>query len=278
MFKITDSHTDLLTATTIKKQIEFIHNLPTNVETLNLAVFTTDNNLDIKEIEKHKNQLENLQKNTKTQLLFSVEDIGSIQPNEIDELIKLKPFCVSLTWNYKNQYAGGALSTNGITKCGKQIIKKLENNNIIIDTAHLNRKSFYEFCKLTTKPILCTHANINTLFRHPRNLTDKQIKKIVDSNGFIGLTLYEKFISNSKISAKHIAKQFDYLIKKFGYYNFGFGTDFYGIDKNNLPTNIKNYKDMQLIATELKNLGYSTEIINCLFNKNFKNFLKHINF
>jgi len=277
MLKITDCHTDLLTEKTHEEQIEFIKNLPTNVKVLNLAVFTTDDKLNIEDLKKYKQQTENLQNHTKTRLLFSVEDIGSIQPNEIDELIKLKPFCVGLTWNHKNQYAGGALSTNGITKCGKDTIKKLEENNILIDTAHLNRKSFFKFVRITNKPILCTHANINSLHSHPRNLTDKQIQKIVDSNGFIGLTIYQKFMSSSKISAKDIAKQFDYLIKKYGHKNFGFGIDFFGVAEDCLPENIKSYPDLHFVATELKNLGYSTKIINHIFYKNFIEFLKRTN-
>ena len=276
MFNLTDTHNDLLTALPYNKQIKFICNLSKNVKAINLAVFTTHKNLGINKIKKHKQKLLTLQKLTNTNLLFSVEDIGSIPPYKIDELIKLKPFCVSLTWNLKNCYAGGALSTNGITKCGKQAIKKLEENNILIDTAHLNRKSFWQFAKLTTKPLLCTHCNINALHKHPRNLTNKQIKKVVDSNGFIGLTLYKNFISNNKINSKHIAKQIDYLIKKFGYKNFGFGTDFFGINKKDLPTNIKCYADFSQISTELKNMGYSNKVIHHIFHQNFTNFLNRI--
>ncbi len=277
MFNFTDSHIDLLTARTYNEQIEFIHNLPTNIKVLNLAIFTTDNKININQLEKYKQHMEYLQSLTKTLLLFSIEDIGSVSPNEIDDLIKLKPFCVGLTWNYKNQYAGGALSTNGLKKCGKDVIKKLEENNILIDIAHLNRKSFYAFCKITTKPILCTHANLNSLFRHPRNLTNRQIKNIIDSNGFLGLTLYESFISNKAITAKDVAMQVDYLIKKFGDKNFGFGTDFFGITENKLPTDIKQYADFKNISNELKQLGHPFTTIQNIFFKNFVNFLKRTN-
>ena len=77
-------------------------------------------------------------------------------------------------------------------------LKLLEENNILVDTAHLSRKAFYDFAKITTKPIYNSHANLNTLFAHPRNLTNKQIEKIVQSNGFLGLTIYEHFISKQK--------------------------------------------------------------------------------
>lgn len=273
MYNLTDSHSDLLTTKTKKQQIEFIKNLPSNIKFLNLAIFTTHKKINIKQLKKYKQRINFLQTFTNTHLLFSVEDISSIKECEIDELIKLKPFCVSLTWNYKNQYAGGSLSTSGITKCGKQIIKKLEENNIIIDTAHLNRKSFWQFAKLTTKPILCTHANINSIFSHPRNLTNQEIKKIVGSNGFVGISLYQNFISTHKISAKNIAWQFNYLIKKFKSKNFGFGTDFFGVYKRFLPSNLKRYQDFSTVSAELKKLDYSKETISNIFHKNFENFL-----
>jgi len=73
MLKITDCHTDLLTEKTHEEQIEFIKNLPTNVKVLNLAVFTTDDKLNIEDLKKYKQQTENLQNHTKTRLLFSVE-------------------------------------------------------------------------------------------------------------------------------------------------------------------------------------------------------------
>ncbi|MBR6779314.1 MAG: membrane dipeptidase [Clostridia bacterium] len=271
---LTDSHTDLVTALSAKLQKKFIHNLSTNVQAINCAVFTTDNSLCVKDIKKHKQQIQKLQKLTKTKLLFSVEDIGSISAKEIDKLIKLKPFCVSLTWNFKNQYAGGAKSKGKITKLGKTTIKKLESNNVIIDTAHLNKKSFWKFVKITNKPILNTHSNINALHKNARNLTDKQIKTICDSNGFLGITIFDEFVKGGPINTYDIALQLDYLIKKFGHQNFGFGTDLFGIHR--LPTDLKTYDDFYKIANHLQNMGHSYETINCIFNKNFKNFLNRL--
>ena len=271
---ICDSHTDLITALNESEQIEFFRTLPKNVKMLNCAVFTTDDNLILQDIVKYKQQFDNLQLLTQCKLLFSVEDIASIPLSELDEFITLQPFCCSLTWNYANKYAGGALSTGGLTKEGIKAIEKLESNNIIVDTAHLNRQSFWEFCQFTSKPILNTHCNIDALFPHPRNLTDWQIQKIVDSNGFIGITIYEKFISQGKISAKDIALQFDYLIKNFGYLNFGLGSDLFGINKNSLPSDIKSHSELSLIGDELEKLGYSQQIIECIMYKNYLRFLR----
>lgn len=273
--KITDCHNDFLTEIKIlKEKIKYIQSLKC-VKKLCCAVFTTEQNLKIKDISWLKNELYILQTYTKTKLMLTIEDIGFVKTEkDIEEIIKLKPFSVTLTWNNANNLAGGANDNGSITEFGITSIKQLENKGIIIDTAHLNRSSFFEFAKITSKPIFNSHTNINELYAHNRNLTDEQIKLIVDSNGFMGITIYKDFISNNEICSDDIVWQFDYLIKKFGYKNFGFGTDFYGIKK--LPNDIKNYFDLLKIKNKLKKLGYSNKIIKHIFYKNFNNYLKRL--
>ena len=163
-----------------------------------------------------------------------------------------------------------------------EAINKLENNDILVDTAHLSRRSFWRLVKHTKLAIYNSHANIYSLCRNKRNLTNKQIQAIVDSGGYLGITLNRDFVlsrTKQKINgftAKDIALQFDYLIKNFGYHNFGFGTDFYGIDETKLPIDIRTYSDLKLVATELKKLGYSNKVIKHIFYKNFENFTKNI--
>ena len=123
-----------------------------------------------------------------------VTSFDLLNTNLFNSLIKLKPFAVTLTWNNKNQFGGGAHSTCGLTKFGKLAIKMLEQNGILVDCAHLNRKSFWQFTRLTTKPIFVSHSNLNCICSHKRNLTNKQIEFIAKSGGYVGLTLYQKFI------------------------------------------------------------------------------------
>lgn len=275
--KICDAHTDFLTA--IKSRIEretYVKQISKIIDTISCAVFTTNSTISVKDVENFKNELIYYNKKYKTNLLLSIEDLGFVKSIEdLKELIKLKPVSVTLTWNEDNQFAGGAYSNKGLTKLGENVVELLEENNILIDTAHLSKRAFNDFCKITTKPIYNSHSNVFSLHKHKRNLTDKQIQKIVDSNGFLGITIYEKFISNQKVTCKDIANQFDYLIKKFGYKNFGLGTDLYGIEKQFLPTDLKSCFDIKNLIDELKKLNYSKTIINAIINKNYKNFLKN---
>lgn len=275
MIKLIDCHNDFLTEfKTLKEKIKYIKSLK-NVKMLCCAIFTTERKLGLKEINRLKNEMYILQTYTKIKLLLTIEDIGFVNNvDSLNELIKIRPFAVTLCWNNKNSLCGGALSSGGLSEWGKFVVCKLEKNNILIDTAHMNNKSFNDFIKITTKPVFNSHSNIFELFNNKRNLHDYQIRQIINSNGFLGITIYKNFISNKYITSLEIAKQFKYLIDKYGFKNIGFGTDFYGI--KTLPKDIDNYCDLNKIKIHLKNFGFKNNIIKNIFNKNFIKFKKKL--
>lgn len=277
--KICDSHTDFLTEIKERSEREsYVKGIKSVANYICCSVFTTNSTVCLQDVENCKREIDFYNKKFKTKFLLTIEDLGFVKTkDELFNLVKLKPFSVTLTWNKLNQFAGGARTNKGLTKLGIKTIKLLEENNILVDTAHLSRKAFDQFAKITTKPIFNSHSNLNVLHEHKRNLTDEQIKEIFGSGGFVGLTIYEKFISDKKITAKDVAKQIDYVIKLVGYNNVGFGTDLYGIDEQFLPLNINSYHNFKQIAEELKKLNYSNKIIKAVFYKNFENFINKTN-
>lgn len=279
---IADAHNDFLTAEKDKsKRAKLVADFVSQgVGVLNCAVFTTEQNLNIADVEAFKKEVEeyNQQYNVDgkqiCRFLLSIEDIGFVNSaNDLLRLIKLKPVSVTLTWNKNNQFAGGALDGGGLTKLGKEVVCVLEENNILVDTAHLNKKSFWQFIKITNKPIYCSHANVFALHQHKRNLTNNQILAIKNSGGYLGLTLYQEFISNNKITSQDIANQFKFLCTKFGYKNFGFGTDFYGINTHKLPKDIACYKDLNRVENQLKTTEILATNLAYITHKNYVCFL-----
>ena len=277
--KISDAHTDFLTEIKDKTEREkYVRQISAVADTISCAIYTSNSTISVQDVENFKLEIEEYNKKYHTNLLLSIEDLGFVKnTTDLTRLIQLKPVSVTLTWNDKNQFAGGANSKCGLTKYGRKVVKLLEENNILIDTAHLSRRAFWDFQKITTKPIYNSHSNVNALFRHKRNLTTAQVKAVVKSNGYLGITLYEKFVSNNEISCRDVALQFNYLIKKFGCKNFGLGTDLFGIEKQFLPTDFKSYFDIKNLFNELNNLGYSNKEIKLILQNNLKNFLKKLN-
>lgn len=282
---IADAHNDFLTAEKdAHKRAQIVENfVKSGVKILSCAVFTNEQNLTIEDVERFATEVKLYNKKFNVagkqicKFLLSIEDLEFVKTEQdLIRLIKLKPFSATLTWNQNNQFAGGALDNGGLTQLGKKVVRVLEQNNILVDTAHLNKKSFWQFAKISTKPIYCSHANAFCLHHHKRNLTNKQIKAIVQTGGFLGVTLFQDFVSNTKISSKNIANQFKFLVNHFGNKNFGFGTDFFGMSEQKLPIDVKDYSNLNLVVEQLKKQGHDDKTVKSLCFKNFVDFINSL--
>ena len=206
-----------------------------------------------------------------------VEDLWWVESeDDLKFLLDLKPFSCSLTWNNRNSLAGGAKSEGGLTAWGRRVTEALLSCAVVVDTAHLNRESFYEVAEVIGKNIYCSHTGFYGVKRSPRNLTDKQIDAIVGSGGFIGLFFFDKCVKVSpakeEFSVNDIVQNLKYFASRWGYENIGIGSDFYGIE--NCPKGLENYKDFENLHRALKKEGWSETQIEKVLSLNFLNFLR----
>lgn len=277
--KICDSHNDFLTEIkTFNEQMKYAKSLIKDKQIKHIAcvIWTTELNMPLEVINNIHN---NFAKIKSDKLILCIEDLGFITKNNlsfcINKIIEIKPFSCGIVWNNDNNLGGGAFGRKGLTLLGKLVIKKLEENNILIDTAHMNKKTYWEFSKITTKPIYNSHSNLTSFKKHKRNLNSKQIKNVIESNGFIGLSFVKSFISNNIIDSNKIANQIVYFINTYGENNIGIGSDFYGT--NELPIDIKNYSEFKNLECALINKGIKNKTLKKIFYKNFENFINRIN-
>ena len=276
MRKIVDLHNDFLgEIKSNNKKIKYLNNKNTIADYIFSAVWTS--NLDyfsaMKKIDFANDfvRWHNSLDSQELKLLLAIEDLHFYSKNNLDKIINMSPIYCSLTWNSDNCLAGGAIEGGDITTLGIEVIRKLEQNNIQIDTAHLSERSFMSLSMVTEKPLFCSHTAVASLKEHPRNLKDYQIKMIAESGGLIGVAFVSDFItSNKQADVGDIAKNIDYIVSRFGDDYVCLGSDFYGT--KNLPKNIKNYKSLQLLEERLENLGYNNETIDKIFFKNASNF------
>ena len=253
-----DLHNDALLELPANKLLPYLRKAKIQgVDEIWLSVWTTELKDPLPVIAKKRALLNKIAGNPKYPTCrLHIEDAWFLTMENIDKLIALQPYSVGLTWNHANDLTGGAHSKAGITPLGYQIIKHLEKSGIQIDTAHLNRRSFWQFTKVTTRPLICTHTALNAVHHHPRNLTNKQIRTIIKSGGFIGLALVPQFLTHTTISCSYITlyKHISYYKKHFHTTTLHWGTDFYGTQY--LPQGIKDYRDIyHLLNTKV--IGYS---------------------
>jgi len=195
------------------------------------------------------------------------EDISCSK--NLSALIEYKPFYCSLTWNYNNEYAGGALDDGRLTNKGKYAINLFNENKIPIDLAHLNRKSFFDVIELSDK-VLCSHTCFDYINSHKRNLSDEQIKMIIAKKGIIGLTFVSEFLTDKTATYMDIIKHIAYFVDKFGIDSLAIGSDFFGTKP---IKKIRKYEDFSILYGELLKIGFTENDVEKIFYINANNFL-----
>ncbi len=196
-------------------------------------------------------------------IMLAVEDCEKLASFDFPSNI----LYVGLTWNGFNGLAGGAYSSEHLTSDGRKLIGRLNEKKISVDTAHLNRASFFEVAGRADK-IICSHTCFNEVNSHPRNLTSEQICAIIQKGGLVGLCCVTEFLGGTTID--DVVRHIDWFTSRFGDNYLALGTDFYGT--TNLPEGLTSYAGIEKLALALIKHGYSDKSIQKIFYLNAYNY------
>ncbi len=235
-----------------------------------------------KELEKNREDLvliKNLSDLEKVKESDRVGAILSIEGGEpIETTLELLDFfyrmgvrAMGLTWNERNMIANGAGEwgeMGGLSKFGKEVVKRMNKLGMIVDVSHITPPGFWDVIEVSEKPIIASHSNVYALCNHPRNLTDLQIKALAEKGGVMGINFYSEFLnSEGKATLEDIIKHIDYIVELVGPDHVGMGSDFDGIPS--WPEEIYDASRFPLIFEELEKKGYKEEDIKKIAGENF---------
>ena len=186
--------------------------------------------------------------------VLSIENLACLN-GDIENIRKFKECGVkiaSLTWNEDNGIAGGAESEGGLSDFGKEVVKTLEKEDIIIDVSHLNFKSFTDLCSVATKPFIATHSDSYAVFPHKRNLTDEQFEVISDIGGVVGINFYNAFLCEKENDYYDLLKHLERFLLLGGEDTIALGSDFDGCDIHKSIGKVENMPNFyQFLQKEL---------------------------
>ena len=239
------------------------------------------------------NQIENWQKETKKKpigYILSLEGADSIV--NIDYLEKsymLGLRAIGPAHYGPGVYAHGTDSNGSIGQKGKELVKKIEELNLILDVTHLSDTSFWETMDIYNGNLWASHNNCRKFVNHNRQFSDDQIKEIIRRDGVIGVPLDAWMMVPNWIRGKstpetmgvtlnQMIENIDHICQLSGNSNHvGIGTDLdgaFGVEQT--PTDIDTIADLQKIPLMLKKIGFSESDVEKVMNKNFINFLKRV--
>ncbi|WP_342526277.1 dipeptidase [Chryseomicrobium sp. FSL W7-1435] len=164
--------------------------------------------------------------------LEGVDCIGN-EVAKLEKLLDAGVLSVGLTWNPANLAADGCGEPRaaGLSTFGKQIVTLLNRRGILTDTAHLSQAGFWDVMELADFPIV-SHANARAICDHPRNLTDQQIRLLIEKQIPLHVVFFPPFITGTNhATIDDLVDHIRHIVKLGGESILAFGSDFDGIDK-----------------------------------------------
>lgn len=143
----------------------------------------------------------------------------------IDEFYKAGVRMMAPVHFFDNEVGGSAhgVKKGGLTPFGKDVIRKCESKNIIIDVAHCSPALLDDILAVATRPLVSSHGGIYGTHPSVRNLTDQQLKAIAATGGLIGIGCWEAALGGKDIHAT--AKAMIYTARLVGVEHVCLGTD-----------------------------------------------------
>lgn len=213
----------------------------------------------------------------KFDVVYGLEGLRNVATIEdFDKLYNLGVRHASLTWNEENHFATGVAGDKdrGLQPLGKELLKYMNEKNMIIDVSHLNVKSFYDVLEENPKILIASHSDAYSLSNHRRNLNDDQLKKLKEQNGFVGVNSARNFVSHEK-EKQNIDGLIDHIIyigEHIGIDHVMFGLDMMDFlsDYDNANLNdLRSHADACNIESHLIKRGFTKEEIEMIGSKNF---------
>jgi membrane dipeptidase len=144
----------------------------------------------------------------------------------------------------------------GLTRFGAETVRRMNRLGIIVDVAHCSEDTVKGVVAATTRPILCTHANLKEPGHpdgdHPRYLSLDYARMVADTGGVIGAWIAVLWQEQLAGLIRHMFR----LIDAVGIDHVGIGTDLpAGAAKQAMPDFSRHHE----IASALRQNGMTED-------------------
>ncbi|MDX8499042.1 dipeptidase [Mesorhizobium sp. VK4C] len=141
---------------------------------------------------------------------------------------------VQLTYN-KRDYVGNGCEEEideGLSNFGKSLVRRLNENRIVVDCTHTGYKTTMDALSLTTQPAVFSHSNSAALFPSRRNIQDDQVKAAAATGGLVAVTAVPQFVvpangGAARPSLDDLIAHIDHFVSLVGIDHVGLGLDYW---------------------------------------------------
>lgn len=213
--------------------------------------------------------------------VFHIEGAEAIDPDlhALDVLYQTGLRSIGPVWSRETifahgvpfRYPSGPDIGPGLTEAGFRLVKRCNELQIMIDLSHLNEAGFWDVAKTSTQPLVATHSNVHAICPHSRNLTDKQLDAIRDSDGMVGLNFAVAFLREdgrmrADVPLDQMLRHLDHLMERLGEDRVGLGSDYDGAI---VPEDVTSVAELPNLREAMTKHGYNDMIMTKLCHSNW---------
>jgi membrane dipeptidase len=173
---------------------------------------------------------------------------------------------LGLVWSRPNAFAEGVPfrfphspdTGPGLTPAGRELVRACNRLGIMVDLSHLNEAGFWDVARTTDAPLVATHSCAHALCPTTRNLTDRQLDAIGESNGVVGIGFAPEFTredgdNNPDTPLSDIARHATYIADRIGIEHVALGSDF---DGATMPVALGDVAGLPRLVEALREAGF----------------------
>jgi membrane dipeptidase len=131
---------------------------------------------------------------------------------------------MTLAHFYNDEWADSSTDKpahNGLTDFGKQVVREMNRQGMLVDISHVSDKTFYDALEVSKAPLIASHSSCRALCNHVRDMSDDMIKALAAKGGVIQINYERSFIDQAYKDASEkesggVVKMFDQFKKECG--------------------------------------------------------------
>jgi membrane dipeptidase len=107
---------------------------------------------------------------------------------------------MTLSHFYNDEWADSSTDKpahNGLTDFGKDIVREMNRQGMLVDISHVSDKTFYDALDVSRAPLIASHSSCRALCNHPRDMSDEMIKALAAKGGVIQINYEKSFIDQA---------------------------------------------------------------------------------
>jgi len=188
----------------------------------------------------------------------------------------------------EGRYAGGTGTEDGFSESGKTLLKEMDSLHMILDVTHLTDAGFNQAMEIYKGPVWASHHNCRVFVKNQRQLTDDQIKILIDRGAVIGGVLDAWMLADGWIRGVSLPKamgvnlnrlidHYDHICQIAGNADhIAIGSDLDGaFGTEQSPYDLNSIADLQKLPALLTLRGYSDTDIQKILHGNWLGFLRN---